>query len=85
MSIITPAQIRVMQAIRRTGHAPSNTTMPLLSRLSQRGLVKRAGLPGVFEKRGSWSLTQHGTEALENAEVEQACRDLGKRLSGIFN
>lgn len=80
---LTAPQVRAMQVIRRTGRAPSNTTMPLLCRLSSQGLIRRAGLTPIT-RMGNWSLTEAGAEALDKAEGAQACRNLGARLARVL-
>ena len=83
MTKLTPAQIRAIRVIRSTGHAPGNTTMPLLCRLSSQGLIRRAGLTPII-KMGNWSLTEAGIAALAKAEGEEACKVLGERLNRIL-
>jgi hypothetical protein len=75
MAKLTTAQVRTMQAIRRTGYQPSNTTITLLRRLSAQGLIGCDGL---------WFLTPAGNEALDRAEGEQSCRDLAARCARIL-
>lgn len=83
MTKLTAAQVRAMQVISATGHAPSNTTMPLLMRLSSQGLIRRAGLTPITHI-GNWSLTEAGAAALEQAEIDDACRKLGTRLNALI-
>ena len=76
-----------MQAIRRTGQAPSNTTAPLLSRLVKRGLIRRPDpqQPVYVNRYGQWQLTAAGCGALDRAESEEACQSLSARLNGILS
>jgi hypothetical protein len=90
---LTTAQIRTMQAIRRTGQAPSNTTAQLLSRLVKRELVGRPDpqqrptpqQPVYVNRYGQWRLTAAGCGALDRAESEEACQALSARLNGILS
>jgi hypothetical protein len=82
MTKLTPAQVRAMQVISVTGHAPSNTTMALLLRLSSKGLIRRAGMTPIT-RMGNWSLTEAGSTALKHAEINAACRNLSTRLDSL--
>lgn len=89
---LTDAQVRVMMAIRRSGRAPSNTTVPLLHRLAAKGFIRHLH---VFDEQGKvivpnrrpdqMELTEEGKKALAQVETAQACRDLAARLSGILS
>jgi hypothetical protein len=81
---LTTAQIRTMRVIRLKGKAPSNTTAPLLSRLVERGLIRRPDSQQPVYITGQWRLTAAGCGALDRAESEEACQALGARLNGIL-
>lgn len=81
---LTTAQTRTMQAIRRSGKAPSNTTAPLLSRLVKRGLIRRPDPQQPVCTTGQWRLTAAGCGALDRAECELACQSLGAKLTSVL-
>ncbi len=73
--MLTPAQTRVMQCVRRTGKVPSNTTKPLVSRLLVRDLIRKWD--------GKWTLTEAGENALNEVEIREACSNLKKGFASL--
>jgi hypothetical protein len=80
---LTTAQTRVMRVIAASGHAPGNTTMRLLCRLRDAGLIKPGNLRPIV-KMGNWTLTAQGQKALKAAECDEACRSLSAACARIL-
>lgn len=90
-TILTYPQARVLWCLSRTGKVPGNANVPLLHRLARKGFIK--ALPCFIEQDekfiaqsldNRWALTADGTEALNQYEIAEACRELSARVNRLL-
>lgn len=78
---LTPAQLRCLQAVHRSGRTPSNSARRTWKALLANKLI-------AWTPVGSTTpieITAAGKAALDRAEAQQACRDLAARCASILS
>jgi hypothetical protein len=77
------SRLRVLKAIQETGVAPKGTRVDTLKRLQDAGLI--GPLRPSAGNKEEWFITQLGGKAIERSDIQQACKDLGRKMNDVLD